>query len=139
MKVDFKLIQNNIRENLLHEKKSLQSRQQNELNNIQEIIEREKQELQKKLSYLNFEQRNNTNIQIRLLQMKHEFYEKLRNVENRYKNEIEDLTRRYEQMKVENDTLEKRLKEVLALSLTLFFNSNLFTIFLKFRTNFCIP
>ncbi|CAF4909431.1 unnamed protein product, partial [Rotaria sp. Silwood2] len=50
MKVDFKLIQNNIRENLLHAKKSLQSRQQNELNNIQEIIEREKQELQKKLS-----------------------------------------------------------------------------------------
>ncbi|CAF3090309.1 unnamed protein product, partial [Rotaria sp. Silwood2] len=63
------------------------------------------------VSDLNFEQRNNTNIQIRLLQMKHEFYEKLRNVENRYKNEIEDLTRRYEQMKVENDTLEKRLKE----------------------------
>jgi hypothetical protein len=33
-------------------------------------------------------------------------------VENRYKNEIEDLTRRYEQIKIEKDELEKRLKEV---------------------------
>ncbi len=33
-------------------------------------------------------------------------------MENRYKNEIEDLTRRYEQIKIEKDELEKRLKEV---------------------------
>ncbi|CAF5002608.1 unnamed protein product, partial [Rotaria sp. Silwood1] len=102
-----RLIENNIRENLLHENKSLENRQQNELNNIEETIEREKQELQKKLNYLNLEQQNNTNIQIRLLQMKHEFDEKLRNVKNRYKNEIEDLTRYYEQITVKNDTLEK--------------------------------
>ncbi|CAF4928923.1 unnamed protein product [Rotaria sp. Silwood1] len=108
MKVDLTLIENNIRENLLHENKSLENRQQNELNNIEETIEREKQELQKKLNYLNLEQQNNTNIQIRLLQMKHEFDEKLRNVKNRYKNEIEDLTRYYEQITVKNDTLEKR-------------------------------
>ncbi|CAF1432382.1 unnamed protein product, partial [Rotaria sordida] len=63
------------------------------------------------LSDLNLEQQNNTNIQIHLLQIKHEFEEKLRNVENRYKNEIEDLTRRYEQIKVEKDKLEKCLKE----------------------------
>ncbi|CAF1549109.1 unnamed protein product, partial [Rotaria sp. Silwood1] len=116
MKADLILIENNIHENFLHEKKLFQNRQQNELNNIKEIFEKEKQELQKKLrsdmlSDLNLEQQNNTNIQIRLLQMKHEFDEKLRNVENRYKNEIEDLTQRYEQIKIENDTLEKRLKE----------------------------
>jgi hypothetical protein len=34
-------------------------------------------------------------------------------VENRYKSEIEDLTRRYEQMQIEKEALEKRLKEVL--------------------------
>jgi hypothetical protein len=34
-------------------------------------------------------------------------------MENRYKNEIEDLTRRYEQMRIEKEALEKRLKEVL--------------------------
>ncbi|CAF5157285.1 unnamed protein product, partial [Rotaria sp. Silwood1] len=50
MKVDLTLIENNIRENLLHENKSLENRQQNELNNIEETIEREKQELQKKLN-----------------------------------------------------------------------------------------
>jgi len=33
-------------------------------------------------------------------------------VENQYKNEIEDLTRRYEKIKIEKETLEKRLKEV---------------------------
>jgi hypothetical protein len=33
-------------------------------------------------------------------------------MENRYKSEIEDLTRRYEQIKIEKDLLEKRLKEV---------------------------
>ncbi|CAF5084622.1 unnamed protein product, partial [Rotaria sp. Silwood1] len=107
MKVDLTLIENNIRENHLHENKSLENCQPNELNNIDETIEREKQELQKKLNYLNLEQQNNTNIQIRLLQMKHEFDEKLRNVKNRYKNEIEDLTRYYEQITVKNDTLEK--------------------------------
>ncbi|CAF3844605.1 unnamed protein product [Rotaria sp. Silwood1] len=112
MKVDLTLIENNIRENLLHENKSLENRQQNELNNIEETIEREKQELQKKLNYLNLEQQNNTNIQIRLLQMKHEFDEKLRNVKNRYKNEIEDLTRYYEQITVKNDTLEKHSTQV---------------------------
>ncbi len=47
--------------------------------------------------------------------------QKLRNVENRYKNEIEDLTRRYEQIKIEKDTLEKRLKEVDLQSLSSFF------------------
>ncbi|CAF5114654.1 unnamed protein product, partial [Rotaria sp. Silwood1] len=57
---------------------------------------------------------------IRLLQMKHEFDEKLHNVKNLYKNEIEDLTRCYKQITVKNDTLEKRLTQVLALSLTLF-------------------
>ncbi|CAF4941015.1 unnamed protein product, partial [Rotaria sp. Silwood1] len=36
---------------------------------------------------------------------------KLRNVENRYKNEIENLTGCYEQITVKNDTLEKRLTE----------------------------
>ncbi|CAF4928552.1 unnamed protein product, partial [Rotaria sp. Silwood1] len=111
MKVDLTLIENNIRENLLHENKSLENRQQNELNNIEETIEREKQELQKKLNYLNLEQQNNTNIQIRLLQMKHEFDEKLHNVKNLYKNEIEDLTRCYKQITVKNDTLEKRLTQ----------------------------
>ncbi len=34
-------------------------------------------------------------------------------MENRYKSEIEDLTRRYEQMQIEKEALEKRLKEVL--------------------------
>ncbi|CAF3967251.1 unnamed protein product [Rotaria sp. Silwood1] len=120
MKVDLTLIENNIRENHVHENKSLENRQPNELNNTDETIEREKQELQKKLNYLNLEQQNNTNIQIRLLQMKHEFDEKLRNVKNRYKNEIEDLTRYYEQITVKNDTLEKRSTQVLALTLTLF-------------------
>ncbi|CAF5026373.1 unnamed protein product [Rotaria sp. Silwood1] len=43
--------------------------------------------------------------------MKHEFDEKLHNVGNRYKNEIEDLTRCYEQITVKNDTLEKCLTE----------------------------
>ncbi|CAF3844592.1 unnamed protein product, partial [Rotaria sp. Silwood1] len=111
MKVDLTLIENNIRENHLHENKSLENCQPNELNNIDETIEREKQELQKKLNYLNLEQQNNTNIQIRLLQMKHEFDEKLRNVENRYKNETENLAGCYEQIIVKNDTLEKRLTE----------------------------
>ncbi|CAF3361148.1 unnamed protein product, partial [Rotaria sp. Silwood2] len=116
MKVDLTLIENKIHENLLHEKKLLENRQKTELNNIKEVMEREKQELQKKLrsdmlSDMNLDQQNNTNIQIRLLQMKHEFEENLRNIENRYKNEIEDLTRRYEQIKVEKHTLEKRLKE----------------------------
>ncbi|CAF4076909.1 unnamed protein product [Rotaria sordida] len=116
MKADLILIENNIRENLLHEKKSIQNRQQNELKQIKEANEKEKQELKTKLrndmlSDLNLEQQNNTNIQIHLLQIKHEFEEKLRNVENRYKNEIEDLTRRYEQIKVEKDKLEKCLKE----------------------------
>jgi hypothetical protein len=34
-------------------------------------------------------------------------------VENRYRSEIEDLTRRYEQMQIEKEALERRLKEVL--------------------------
>lgn len=34
-------------------------------------------------------------------------------MENRYRSEIEDLTRRYEQMQIEKEALEKRLKEVL--------------------------
>jgi hypothetical protein len=33
-------------------------------------------------------------------------------VENRCKHEIEDLTRRYEKIKIEKEALEKRLKEV---------------------------
>ena len=36
---------------------------------------------------------------------------------NRYKSEIEDLTRRYEEIKIEKETLEKRLKEVTYYSL----------------------
>ncbi|CAF5023678.1 unnamed protein product [Rotaria sp. Silwood1] len=123
---DNRLMENNICENHLHENKSLENCQPNELNNIDETIEREKQELQKKLNLIYYQililnNKTNTNIQIRLLQMKHEFDEKLRNVENRYKNEIENLTGCYEQITVKNDTLEKRLTEVLALSLTLFF------------------
>ncbi len=34
-------------------------------------------------------------------------------MENRYRSEIEDLTRRYEQMQIEKEALERRLKEVL--------------------------
>ena len=33
-------------------------------------------------------------------------------MENRYKDEIEDLTKRYEQIKAEKEILDKRLKEV---------------------------
>lgn len=40
------------------------------------------------------------------------FFKKLRNVENRYKDEIDDLHRRYEQVKAERDKLEKHLREV---------------------------
>lgn len=81
------------------------------------------------LADVKLDQENNTNIQIRLLQMKHEFdevgfqfnsllsylqyFQRLRNVENRYKSEIEDLTRRYEQIKSDKELFEKRFHEVL--------------------------
>lgn len=89
-----RLIENEIRENLIHERKLLTSHQQNELDNMKQATEKEKQVLQEKLRYandiyfiwivdsicwrrdmlsdLNLEQENNTNIQIRLLQIKHE-------------------------------------------------------------------
>ncbi len=35
-------------------------------------------------------------------------------MENRHKTEIDDLTRRYEQMKSDRDKLERYLKEVLS-------------------------
>ncbi|CAF1302561.1 unnamed protein product [Adineta steineri] len=116
MKSDLTLIEKNLQENLSREKKLLMTRQQNELNTMKQNIEKEKQELQKKLradmlSDLNLEQQDNVNMQIRLLQIKHEFEEKLRNAENRYKSEIEDLTRRFEKIKIDKDTLDKRLKE----------------------------
>ncbi|CAF0802679.1 unnamed protein product [Adineta steineri] len=116
MKSDLTSIEKNLQENLSREKKLLMTRQQNELNTMKQNIEKEKQELQKKLradmlSDLNLEQQDNVNMQIRLLQIKHEFEEKLRNAENRYKSEIEDLTRRFEKAKIDKDTLDKRLKE----------------------------
>ncbi len=89
-----RLIENNLRENLVQETKILEIRQKNELNTVKQTMEKEKQELQKKLRYqyikfrlkinnryhcradmlsdINLEQQNNTNIQIRLLQIKHE-------------------------------------------------------------------
>jgi hypothetical protein len=71
------LIETSHRENLTREKKTLENRQQNELNTMKQTIEKQKQELQKKLrddmlSDINLGQQNNTNIQIRLLQIKHE-------------------------------------------------------------------
>ncbi|UJR13443.1 hypothetical protein I4U23_000457 [Adineta vaga] len=116
IKSELKLTEENLRENLEKEKKLLMNRQQNELKLVKQTIEKEKQELQTKLradmlADLNLQQQDNVNIQIRLLQIKHEYEEKLRNAENRYKNEIEDLTRRYEKMKIDKDTFEKRLKE----------------------------
>jgi hypothetical protein len=71
------LIETSLRENLTREKKTLENRQQNELNTMKQTIEKQKQELQKKLrddmlSDINLGQQNNTNIQIRLLQIKHE-------------------------------------------------------------------
>ena len=41
------------------------------------------------------------------------YFQRLRNVENRYKSEIEDLTRRYEQTKSDKELFEKRFHEVL--------------------------
>ncbi len=89
-----RLIENNLRENLAQETKILEIRQKNELNTVKQTMEKEKQELQKKLRYqyikfrlkinnryhyradmlsdINLEQQTNTNIQIRLLQIKHE-------------------------------------------------------------------
>jgi hypothetical protein len=71
------LIETSLRENLTREKKTLENRQQNELNTMKQTIEKQKQELQKKLrddmlSDINLGQQNNTNTQIRLLQIKHE-------------------------------------------------------------------
>ncbi|CAF1617425.1 unnamed protein product, partial [Adineta ricciae] len=116
MKSELTLTEKTLREKLEQEKKLLISRHQNDLIVLKQSIEKEKQDLQKKLradmlSDLNLEQQDNVNMQIRLLQVKHEFEEKLRNAENRYKNEIEDLTRRFEKVKSEKDTVEKRLKE----------------------------
>jgi len=45
------LIENNLRENFSQETKVLETRQKNELNTIKQAIEKEKQELQKKLRY----------------------------------------------------------------------------------------
>jgi hypothetical protein len=47
-----RLIEQNIRENLSRETKLLEIHQKNELNNLKQANEREKQELQKKLRYI---------------------------------------------------------------------------------------
>ncbi|CAF4681429.1 unnamed protein product [Rotaria sp. Silwood1] len=134
MKADLASIESNFRENLAREKKLLENRKQEELNNIKQAIEREKEEMQKKLresmqSDLNvykniLDQQHNSNAQIRSLQDKlnrenSEFEERLRLIENRHKNEIDDLNRRYEQAKADRDKLEKHLKEKDNLSSTL--------------------
>ncbi|CAF5098613.1 unnamed protein product, partial [Rotaria sp. Silwood1] len=49
MKADLASIESNFRENLAREKKLLENRKQEELNNIKQAIEREKEEMQKKL------------------------------------------------------------------------------------------
>lgn len=85
-----------IEEELARESKALQTRQKTDLNLLKQTIEREKQELQTKLrsalsrkdvieilfdsradmlADVQLDQENNTNIQIRLLQIKHEFDE----------------------------------------------------------------
>jgi len=48
-----RLIEQNLHENLSREKKLLVTRQQNELNLMKQTIEKEKQELQKQLRYIN--------------------------------------------------------------------------------------
>ncbi|CAF3553130.1 unnamed protein product [Rotaria sordida] len=126
MKADLASIESNIRENIARERKLLESRKQEELNHIKQSIDREKEELQKKLresmqSDLNvyknaLDQQNNSSTQIHSLQDKlnrdkNDFEERLRLVENRHKNEIDDINRRYEQVKADRDKLEKHLKE----------------------------
>ncbi|CAF2331498.1 unnamed protein product [Rotaria sp. Silwood2] len=126
MKTDLASIESNLRENIARERKSLENQKQEELKNIKQVIDREKEELQRKLresmqSDLNvykntLDQQNNSNAQIRSLQDKHsrdksEFEERLRLLESRHKNEIDDLNRRYEQAKADRDKLEKHLKE----------------------------
>ncbi len=48
-----RLIEQTIRENLSRETKLLETHQKNELNNLKQTIEKEKQELQNKLRYFN--------------------------------------------------------------------------------------
>ncbi|CAF5190494.1 unnamed protein product, partial [Rotaria magnacalcarata] len=126
MKADLALIEKYTHENIAREKDRLENQKQQELNNIKQNIEREKEDYQKKLresmqSDLNvyknsLDQHSNANTQIRSLQdklnrEKSEFEERLRLIENRHKNEIDDLNRRYEQIKADREKLEQHLKE----------------------------
>ncbi|CAF0778356.1 unnamed protein product [Adineta steineri] len=126
MKADLNSIENDIRDSIVQEKKLLEIRKQEEINQMKQTIEREKDELQKKLrasmqSDLDvykgtLEQQSNLSSQLRSVQDKlardkNDYEEKLRQMENRHKNEIDDLTRRYEQAKADRDKLEKHMKE----------------------------
>ncbi|UJR33878.1 hypothetical protein I4U23_021299 [Adineta vaga] len=126
MKTDLASIENEIHETMGQEKRFLESRKQDEINHIKETIEKEKDEIKKKLrasmqSDLDvfkgtLEQQNNVNAQLRSLQdkltrEKNSFEEKIRHLESQHKNEIADLTRRYEQAKNDREKFEKHLKE----------------------------
>ncbi|CAF1284041.1 unnamed protein product [Didymodactylos carnosus] len=116
MKADLSLIEVNIRDNIVRQKELLENRKQDELNQIKQDIEREKDELTQKLrrnmqTDINTEQQssNNNNNQIQILQdqltqEKHEYDEK--------DDLCFTLQRNIEKLRHENEILSQKIRKI---------------------------